>query len=415
MINPLRKFQTPVERIGIVLLLLFISSFFWMSPDGFYGDMACWRGWAQEIGEDGLGTIYRHADVNYHPGFLYVLRFYSYLFYGQYENHHYIYVLKCMIFLFDVSTVYLVSRLLNKFGKQPYLALVLLINPGFWYNTICWGQIDTIQTFFCFSSLLLIINNRPVAGAAIFTLALLIKLQAVVIAPLLLLLLIPVYYKQPKILVQSLVAEIVIVLLIISPFLAAGEIQNLWRVITGAVGNYPYISLHACNMWHLIFPNKDLMWVPDNSLVLGITLRNIGFILYILFLFISLYPMHRFLQRERKNENKFILNSDFATVLFLSAGLICLDFFFFNTEMHERYIHPAILFFGLSALLSRKYIPFIIISLAYFLNMEMLLHQLEFPDFVYNFPGLFNSFTIAILYLITLICGHIQIYKKSYF
>ena len=62
--------------------------------------------------------------------------------------------------------------------------------------------------------------------------------------------------------------------------------------------------------------------------------------------------------------------------MLLSLGLIPLAFCFFNTQMHERYWHPALLLLGAHAILTRRYVLFGVFSLAYYLNVEGSLHYL---------------------------------------
>ena len=50
--------------------------------------------------------------------------------------------------------------------------------------------------------------------------------------------------------------------------------------------------------------------------------------------------------------------------------LSILGFFFFNTQMHERYSHPAMLMAFLYGILNKNYWIYGITSIAYFLNME---------------------------------------------
>ena len=412
--NHSKKFTDSFSVLGVSLILLFLSSFFWMPDTGFFGDIGCWKNWACAILDGGIGKAYQHPDINYHPLFLYVLKGYAILFGDQYGIYTHINILKCFVFLFDISAVALIAFYLKKLKLNPLLSLFILFNPAFWYDTILWGQIDTIHTFFCFAAIILILENKPIVGALIWVLALLVKLQAIIFVPLLAILLIPVYLEKPNVLIKSIIGGLMLILLFISPFIMNGEIHNLWRVVTGAVGSYPYISLHAYNFWHIIFPGKDLMWVSDQTNYFFMSLKNYGLLLYILALLFSLYPIGSFILKNKKSVAAFSLSKEFISMLFLSTGLICLDFFFFNTQMHERYVHPAILFFGIAAILSRKYIPFIIISIAYFLNLDGLIQQMKFSDAVYHFPGLYQPLTIAICFALVFIMGHYQLYKTVY-
>jgi Gpi18-like mannosyltransferase len=48
---------------------------------------------------------------------------------------------------------------------------VFLFNPAFWYNTIIWGQVDSIHTFFVFVSVLFAINKKPLPALVFMLLA----------------------------------------------------------------------------------------------------------------------------------------------------------------------------------------------------------------------------------------------------
>jgi hypothetical protein len=85
--------------------------------------------------------------------------------------------------------------------------------------------------------------------------------------------------------------------------------------------------------------------------------------------------------------------------ILLVGALIPLLFFFFNTQIHERYSHPAFLFIIAFSFLRKRYFLYIIFSIAYFLNLEKALRafDLHYSTFIFG-----NRF-IAGLYLITII------------
>src|SRR5690606_18915889 len=91
--------------------------------------------------------------------------------------------------------------------------------------------------------------------------------------------------------------------------------------------------------------------------------------------------------------------ADLKELIFVTVGLLCFYFFYFNTQMHERYMQPAVILFFFYAVYSRNYIPYILISIAYLMSLEK-----TFPNFL-GVPlhrVLFSSRAIALLYTATL-------------
>jgi hypothetical protein len=185
------------------------------------------------------------------------------------------------------------------------------------------------------------------------------------------------------------------VLLIIFPFLNFYERMAL--AITNSVDRYPVISMNAFNMWHLFFWKKiDLTHMKDTIFFLNLSYKNWGLLLFFISSGIALLPMTIAIYKKlflRKT-----ISVDIAHILLVGA-LIPLLFFFFNTQMHERYSHPAFLFIIAYSFLRERYFLYIIFSMAYFLNLEKALRafDLHYGSFIFG-----NRF-IAGLYLITII------------
>ena len=95
--------------------------------------------------------------------------------------------------------------------------------------------------------------------------------------------------------------------------------------------------------------------------------------------------------------------------VFLSAGLISLIFFFCNTQMHERYSHYALIFMAGYFAVTTNYIPFLLVSVAYFLNMEDVLMALKFPNYS---VAVFVPEYIAGLYLVIITYLYYLLYSK---
>ena len=89
-------------------------------------------------------------------------------------------------------------------------------------------------------------------------------------------------------------------------------------------------------------------------------------------------------------------------MMFLLAGLLSLFFFYFNTQMHERYSHPMLLFFFFYGVYSKNYNLYALASVSYFLSLEA-----AFPNF-FPMPHpkiIFAMKVITIWYTLTLVYG----------
>ena len=94
--------------------------------------------------------------------------------------------------------------------------------------------------------------------------------------------------------------------------------------------------------------------------------------------------------------------------LFLVFALISLLFFYFNTQMHERFGHTALLFTAAFAFSTRRYWLFILLCAAYFGNMEGILHFFNFPNYKVL---IFDPYWVASLYLMLIISLLYFLYK----
>jgi hypothetical protein len=100
------------------------------------------------------------------------------------------------------------------------------------------------------------------------------------------------------------------------------------------------------------------------------------------------------------------------SVIFQVAALVYLAFFLFNTQMHERYVHPAILFSVIPFLIAKDRVVYLLISFAYLFNMEAVMQVFGYFDqsilgFDVDYGGLFifKPMFIAGIFLFAYIWG----------
>ncbi len=390
----------------ILFILLFIAFCFFVPDSGY--DKYFWISWSKAIAEKGLGSIYLNPEVNNFPLIIYLLKVYSLFFSPASIDVFSINYLKCFAIIFDFVTLALVVWLLRKNAKNLLMCLVFLLNPAFWYNTIIWGQVDTIHTFFVFVALLFAINKKTFLTLVFMLLAINTKLQSVVFLPLILLLI----FQNKNLTTKALSALsftkhalllFILQFIILLPFIISGNFtQTIHSLINSSVDFYPTVSRNAYNIWYLFF--ADPLNTSDQISFL-IPLKLWGILLFVLF-----YALVGFL---------FLKSKKGLIEIFLVFALVSLGFFWFNTQMHERYVHSVVLFSGLYALFSRRYYIFIISSFAYLVNLESVqLTMTYFDEEVFGFTMgyntwvIFNPVFISLLFLAAIVIGIIDLRKN---
>ncbi len=187
------------------------------------------------------------------------------------------------------------------------------------------------------------------------------------------------------------------------PFIQAGTLEDYWAMLLDSASVYPIVSVNAGNFWNLLLtedPNK----MSDRVIWFGLRYRQWGLLMtsisYLIVLFPLLRQFYHLVRRER-------IAYDPALVL-LIAGLMPIAFYFFNTQMHERYAHPSVLLLAAYGLSTKDFVPYVVVSIANFLVMDRFLRLFDLNR-LYDYVTLEH---IALLFLFVLVWGVFQLYKR---
>ncbi len=392
---------------AFVLFLLFIPE------ESHNGDIGHWKRWTAFIILEGLPYIYdlgthysNNFPCNYPPVLLYMFDVYGMIIPDlDFLSTNFKYF-KVIPLVFDFIGAGIIFLLIKRNFKTSFLPLLLLLSPAYMYNSYCWGQVDSIFTAFIALSLIFGLKRKWKLAILFYIIALNTKMQAIVFMPVVILTLIPVIDSWKKIGWSVFIAGFTQVI-ILSPFILHGTVGDWYSVMSSLVDQYPNVSLNAFNIWHLLMETSTVLPTKDYELFwFGMTYKNWGLLFFFAFSFIALLPL--FLQAIHFAIQKVQTDQNFKSLVFLSAFLCVLGFFFFNTQMHERYSHPALLLAFLFGVLSKKYWLYGLTSIAYFLNME---RTLRFFDISYG-TFIFLKPFIASLFLLTLLVGLWHLYTS---
>ena len=406
------------RRQAAYTFLLFTLLLLLVPRAGHDSDMSFWVAWAKDIYYQGLGNVYKTPSNSYNPLYHYILWFFGWLLGDVDKLIYYRHWLKAFTLVFDFAGAFWAASLVRERERRFGLVLLLLFNIGYLYDTLVWIQVDAIYTFFAFGAVVLAVRQRAVPSMMLFVLSLAAKPQAMIFLPPLLLLWAPLWWHRPRQLVVAIAAGAILATLILAPFIWGGDENYLPRIMEinlGAANFFPYLSMNAFNIWHILAPTPDPLTAPDSQVFAGITYRAWGLLLFFAAATLALLPLLlltvRNLRRQRVSPSVAVAYSqdDFAQVL-LSIGLIPLMFSFFNTQMHERYWHAAVLFLAAYGFLRRDYVLYITVSVAYFLNLESVLRYLELRKYSVL---VFEPRFVAGLFALAIVVGLVKLYRLT--
>jgi Gpi18-like mannosyltransferase len=335
-------------------------------------DVSLFVKWAQAIKMNGISMIYHPENtVDYLPGFLYVLQIYTWFVNDINAIPQTIHFVKLVPLFFEILAVLLMCSFFKTKIQQTFYFYLGALNVAYFYNTMAWFQIDGWVASMMFFSVFAALNNRLFGSLVLFVLAVNIKFQAIIVLPVLGLY----WLSQIKTFKQLLSAIMIVViseLLILSPFLVNGSASVVFQNVFNTYNLFPYVSLNARNFWMLIVENPRFL---DDSNLLGfLPYKTWGLILFSvssLCLIISLVMV--LFKQGIKDKAK-------SQMLVLSSVLACFYFFYFNTQMHERYIHYAFPFVMYYSFRYKTLGLYLVFSIASFLNLESLLFNLNYWD-----------------------------------
>ena len=378
---------------------LYISAFFiWalgvvLMPEFCHGwDNYCWGYWSEIIHNKGLTAVYADkSPINYPPLFIYILKAYSALVPdGQFFK--YTYCLKALTWAFDVGSLIIISQWLPNQSKAWRSILLIAITPAWFYNTMIWNQVDGILAFWVLLAILMALKGKAKWAIIACIMALNFKIQAIVSLPLIGL--ICLYNKDYKGLLVGGLIGLVLQILILSPFIYIGQLHRVWLMATGSMDYFPYVSMNAHNLWHLLY-NGDLTQMPDAQIVAyGISIKNLGLLLFFLSSACILWPLIKGIVVAFKSNSAERFDLNFEAILLMHC-LISFVFFYFNTQMHERYIHPAIISSALLAVAYKHWWQWLLFGITYCFSLESILQFLGLH--IYH-TAVFHPKAIAVLY-----------------
>ena len=383
------------------LLFLFITAMLPYLPGLVFDNRDCWEAWAHYIKANGLRNAYG-STTDYMPVYQYFLWFYVKVTGSDQAITDHIPYLRCITLGFDFLGIWYVFKWIDK--KLAYYALlaICILNLSYTYDTIIWGQMDGTLSALVFLAMYFVWNGSNFWGALFMVLAFNFKIQSIVIVPVWGLLFINNYLASRKIkdLAVPVIAAGALQGLLFLPFTwGQYNIGKILHVISGSFNKYHSISVKAPNIWHWLVKG-NLLYADDSKIwIAGLTYKQIGLILFFAASFFALLPMIILVFKNIRAVTKIKISRE---LVWTSGAMVYLLFYFFNTEIHERYCHPAFIFITAYAFYTREYLVYILFSFMYFMTLEFSMQHLRLANydtwwFNLKFLAVINVFIIIYL------------------
>jgi hypothetical protein len=423
--------------IGLILRVLVLPN------PGFEADISFWKSWGLAQYDHGIVWSIENTNNNYPTAFAYVLgvmtRLYSLFadphnYYEYWSNTNLIFltISKLPSILADYGIVAIIiyigthaTRLgfpVLPTGFYVLLAGLYLANPVAVLDGAWWGQVDSLGVFIYLLAALFAIKRKPFLAGVIYMFSLMTKLQNMIYGPVFFILVWQLSGFSG--LVRGVAGAVFAFVGYNWEFFIARKMNLVFQQLTVNYDYFPFLSLNAYNLWWIVAKGEG-MKVLDKFATIGMTnAKTIGLYLFSSgYLLATLVMAGETLGKMFKNGKNLVPTVDTPTILyrfFSAMMLVALFFFLFQTESHDRYAFPALvfmLFWGafylytnatkderLKILASHKLGIFVtwyvIFSLIYFFN----LHTALIDNYPYNgipflVPLNIPAVTIAASYL----------------
>lgn len=427
------------------LLFLFLAAllvrFCFVPNPGFEADISFWKSWGLAPFDHGLVEGLTLTNNNYPTPFGYLLWTITAV-YSIFANPHlftqfwantnllFLTLIKTPAILSDLGIagmIIYIGKNAKKLGFPALPALLYLIlavlylfNPVAILDSAVWGQVDALGVFLFLGSVVLLLSKKPFFAGLLYMVALMTKLQNMIYGPLFFLF--AWQYVGREGLVKAIIGGTVGFFGLNSEFLLA---KNMDRVITSLTANYdyfPYLSLNAYNLWWIVAKGFG-MQVSDKMLAVGIVnAKTVGLVLFSGSYLLAVLTMLR-------KKNTTIVYTFFLGLIIAAGG-----FFLFQTQSHDRYAFPLIMFlllwlphavagrttikeresFWKTRIFQYSIIGYILFTLLYFINMHTAL-IINYPKNGLTVLSFLQTpfYTITISYLLLFGYGYFLLANKK--
>jgi hypothetical protein len=353
------------KLLGVLLAGLAIRLLL-MPRVGYGPDIGFWKSWLTYSTEFGIANVYalQMPGQTYPPVLLYMLwllgRLYL-VFWPAADSAWLTAFVKVPAVAADLVAALLLARVARRHGSglSPVRAASLIaLNPVWIWLSAYWGQVDILHGGLVAGAWYAALAGSSGIGGALLAIASLTKPQGLIVLPAAAMLI--ARRSGTRGLLRAVAVGSACAIVICLPFLVKGFGGRLVEIYARAGNVYPVLSLNAFNPWWiatvLMGGGGGRPFPSDAGAVIGaVTPHTIGLVL---FLAATVWIVVRCARRPEGSRAWRLLT------------LQWLAFFLLPTQVHERYLAPALVSLAVAAVIDRRArILHLLLSLAVLLNL----------------------------------------------
>jgi Gpi18-like mannosyltransferase/predicted membrane-bound dolichyl-phosphate-mannose-protein mannosyltransferase len=357
--------------LGVTVLKLALLPWF----DGYRNDIASYESWALQMATEGPAGIYRAGYfLDYPPGYLYALWLAGIVARAVGAGGVALrMIVETPALVADLVLALLVFIFVRRTAPArqwaAYVAMLLVaLNPALGFDTVVWGQSDSVLTVAIMLSAALALDGEFELAWGLAMLGVLVKPQALMYVPVLgwwTLLKVP-YSKWWR----SALAAVAVGVVGVLPFQFGHPWYWILELYHSTAAYYHETSVNAFNLMALIGGLRK----PDSVMVAGLSYFSLGMGL--------LVPLYAFIGWRLWHERspRGLMFATFAAVF---------GFFMLAPRMHERYMYAGLVFAAPLAVEGAEMATvFAIITATCLFNLAYVLHTLDTTVFLDSRDGL---------------------------
>jgi Gpi18-like mannosyltransferase/predicted membrane-bound dolichyl-phosphate-mannose-protein mannosyltransferase len=358
-----REPDSGIETVLVVLIVLAVVKLLLLPFfPGFGPDVGSYEAWALQISNLGPAHTYQKGYfLDYPPGYLYALWVAGIGVQILHASGDFLRVIvESPAIVADLFLALIVWAFVRR-TREPQIALVAMLlialNPAMLFDTVVWGQSDSVLTFTMWLSVLALLAEQYDLCWAMAAISVLVKPQGLMLLPVL------AWWTMLKTpaarWVRCGAVGIAVFALGIIPFQIGHPWNWILNLYTSTAAYYHETSVNAFNLIALLGGLRR----PDSETFGGVSFFGFGMCL--------LAPLYGFvgwvLWRERS-----------PRTLVYAAFITIFGFFMLAPRMHERYLYPALAFAIPLALESTEMmLIFAALTLTCLFNLAYILHTLQ--------------------------------------
>jgi len=400
----------PTLFLPVIVLIAVIVRIIFLPNPGFEADISFWKSWGLAVYDHNIVWSIQNTNNNYPTAFAYVLGAMAWIYslFADPHNFREFWSNTNLIFLtiaklpsvFADAGIFTIilwfGKRASKYGfpQVPYALYVLaasafLLNPITIIDGAWWGQVDSVGVFMYLLAFIFAIKRKPYLAGLIYMASMMTKLQNMIYGPVFFILLWQLCGLKG--LIKGAAGAITGFIGFNFEFFLARQMKLVFESLTVNYDYFPFMSLNAYNLWWIVAKANGMKMLDKFSMIGIANAKTIGLFMFSSFYLLAVLVMVKDTLISMGNKtHKDLLPMDLSPTIyrfFTALIIVACAFFLFQTESHDRYAFPIVVYLPL----------WLIFFLATSLTKMQRPRLFETPQFI-RCVAAYGAFTLVYFY-----------------